>query len=146
MNVAGASGQIRIARPTSRLEDVVEFYRDGLGLQVIDSFHDHEGFTGVMIGLPGSALHLEFTTRESDLTEPAGLAPTKDNLLAFYVASPAEFASITQWLQSSGHAPVPPVNPYWLDVGSLTFEDPDGWRVVVVPGPYEADEGAATKV
>ena len=26
-------------------------------------------------------------------------------------------------------------NPYWEAVGALTFEDPDGWRVVLVPGP-----------
>jgi catechol 2,3-dioxygenase-like lactoylglutathione lyase family enzyme len=146
INVARASGQVRMARPTSRLEDVVAFYRDGLGPEVIDSFHDHEGFTSVMVGLPGSALHLEFTTREDDLAEPTGLAPTKDNLVVFYVAAPDEFASITEGLQSWGHSPVPPLNPYWLDVGGLTFEDPDGWRVVVVPGPYHPEQGKAATV
>jgi YycE-like protein len=28
--------------------------------------------------------------------------------------------------------PVGPANPYWADHG-LTFEDPDGFRVVLVP-------------
>jgi hypothetical protein len=26
-------------------------------------------------------------------------------------------------------------NPYWAGVGALTFADPDGWRVVLVPRP-----------
>ena len=30
--------QVRIARPTDRLHEVVAFYRDGLGLTIIDSF------------------------------------------------------------------------------------------------------------
>ncbi len=30
-----------------------------------------------------------------------------------------------------GIEPVAPANPYWLNKG-LTFEDPDGWRIVVV--------------
>lgn len=31
-----------------------------------------------------------------------------------------------------GDNPVPPANPYWAEHG-LTFEDPDGFRVVPVP-------------
>ena len=31
-----------------------------------------------------------------------------------------------------GADPVPPANPYWAEHG-LTFEDPDGFRVVLVP-------------
>jgi predicted PurR-regulated permease PerM len=33
-----------------------------------------------------------------------------------------------------GVDPVPPANPYWAEHG-LTFEDPDGFRVVLVPEP-----------
>jgi hypothetical protein len=33
--------------------------------------------------------------------------------------------------------PVPPTNPYWLEHG-LTFEDPDGFRVTLVPERWEA--------
>jgi catechol 2,3-dioxygenase-like lactoylglutathione lyase family enzyme len=137
VNVAEASGQIRIARPTSRIDEVVAFYRDGLGLEVIDGFHDHAGFTGVMVGLPGSDLHLEFTTHEDDEAHLVGLAPTQDNLLVFYVESPQDFAAITERIQATGQPPVPPVNPYWSTIGALTFVDPDGWRVVVAPGPYQ---------
>ncbi|WP_416171653.1 hypothetical protein [Haematobacter missouriensis] len=31
---------------------------------------------------------------------------------------------------SRGHEPVPSFNPYW-DRGGRTFEDPDGYRVVL---------------
>jgi hypothetical protein len=31
-----------------------------------------------------------------------------------------------------GVDPIPPANPYWAEHG-LTFEDPDGFRVVLLP-------------
>ena len=40
---------MRVARPTDHLEDVVRFYRDGVGLIEIGSFEDHEGFDGEML-------------------------------------------------------------------------------------------------
>ena len=33
-------------------------------------------------------------------------------------------------LQQRGYDPVPPENLYWAEKG-VTFEDPDGWRVVL---------------
>ncbi len=42
---------VRVARPTDRLEEVVAFYRDGIGLPVIGSFEGHAGYSGVMLGL-----------------------------------------------------------------------------------------------
>jgi hypothetical protein len=44
--------QIRIARPTARMEAVVRFYRDGLGLPILTTFSGHAGYSGVMLGLP----------------------------------------------------------------------------------------------
>ena len=55
---------VRFARPTDRLEDVLRFYEEGLGLRRIDSFEDHAGYSGVMLGLPGEEVHLELTTHE----------------------------------------------------------------------------------
>jgi hypothetical protein len=34
-------------------------------------------------------------------------------------------------LKRDGHEPVEPENPYWAK-NRLTFEDPDGWRVVLM--------------
>ena len=41
--------QVRFARATDHLDDALRFYRDGLGLDVLGSFVDHEGFDGVML-------------------------------------------------------------------------------------------------
>src|SRR5215216_7960261 len=57
--------QVRIARPTERLAEVVRFYRDALGLEQITSFEKHAGYDGVMLALPGRRDHLEFTHHQS---------------------------------------------------------------------------------
>jgi catechol 2,3-dioxygenase-like lactoylglutathione lyase family enzyme len=120
--------QVRIARPTARLKEVTRFYRDGLGLRVIGSFEGHAGYSGVMMGLPGNQYHLEFTAHEEGSDCPS---PTKDNLLVFYIPDKGAIDCLTEHLRGMGHHPVAPLNPYWHERG-VTFEDPDGWRVVLM--------------
>lgn len=62
-----------------------------------------------------------------------GEAPSKDNLLVLYLAEPGAVETVAARLESSGHRSVEPENPYWK-ANSITFEDPDGWRVVLVRG------------
>lgn len=57
---------LRVARPTDQLESVVRFYRDGLGLEELGAFRDHDGFDGVMLGVRGEPYHLEFTCQPGD--------------------------------------------------------------------------------
>lgn len=118
---------LRVARATDHLEEVIRFYRDGLGLDVLASFEDHHGFDGVMLGEAISGYHLEFTRCRG---EQAGRAPTKENLLVFYLPDRLEWQDAVARMRSLGHAPVPSANPYW-DVNGVTFEDPDGYRVVL---------------
>jgi len=120
--------QVRIARPTDRLAEVVRFYRDALGLEQIASFEGDAGYDGVMLALPGRRDHLEFTHYASGSPCPA---PTKDNLLVFYVEDDRAIREMAARLQRHGHELVEPENPYWAEKG-LTFEDPDGWRVVLM--------------
>ncbi len=120
--------QVRWARPTDRLEEVVRFYRDGLGLEQLGSFEGHAGYSGVMLGLPGRAYHLEFTQHEEGSPCPA---PTGDNLLVLYLPDRAAIERILARLAEMGHQPVPPENPYWQTRG-FTLADPDGWRVVLM--------------
>ena len=120
--------QVRVARPTDRLAEVVRFYRDGLGLREIGSFSRHAGYSGVMLGLPGRDYHLEFTEHEHGSPCPA---PTKDNLLVFYIPDAAAIERLVARLGAMGYLPVPPENPYWQAQG-VTVEDPDGWRVVLM--------------
>lgn len=118
---------LRVARPTDDLEAITRFYRDGLGFEVIASFEDHSGFDGRMLGHPGSPYHLEFTRKRG---HTAGRAPTLDNLLVFYLPDEQEWQTATNRIEAHGYMPVPSFNPYW-DNNGKTYEDPDGYRVVL---------------
>ena len=53
----------------------------------------------------------------------------------FSLAGAAERDAIGARLRALGGEPVAPEKPYWSGVDALAFEAPDGWRVVLVPGP-----------
>ncbi|GJM45119.1 MAG: hypothetical protein DHS20C21_19610 [Gemmatimonadota bacterium] len=118
----------RVARPTDRLTEVVAFYRDAIGMTELGSFQGHAGYDGVMVGWPESDVHLEFTSHVDGSPCPA---PTADNLLVFYLTDRRAVDALVDRMREHGHAPVAPENPYW-ERCSVTFEDPDGWRVVLV--------------
>lgn len=118
---------LRVARPTDNLAAVVRFYRDGLGMEVLSEFKGHDGFDGVMLGLPGAAYHLEFTHKRGHVV---GRAPTSENLLVIYLPDPAAWRAAVARLARAGHYAVGSFNPYWDEHGR-TFEDPDGYRVVL---------------
>jgi len=109
------------------LTEVVQFYRDGLGFEVLYEFNDHDGFDGIMLGHKGAAYHLEFTHKRG---HTAGRASNEDNLLVFYLPNEADWQQAVQRLESHGYKPVKAFNPYW-DKQGKTFEDPDGYRVVL---------------
>lgn len=118
--------RVRFARPTDRLAEVLRFYEEALGLARIDSFEHHAGYSGVMLGLPGEAYHLEFTEHEGGSPGPA---PTRDNLLVLYLTDREAIAAIDARMRALGHEPMEPENPYWSE--DLAYEDPDGWGVVL---------------
>ncbi len=116
--------QVRVARQTGRLAAVVAFYRDGLGLPEIARFDDHDGYSGVMLGLPGTQTHLEFTATAHGSPPAAHV----EDLLVLYLGSRAE---VDRTVARAGVPPVASANPYWDRVG-VTVPDPDGFRVVLV--------------
>jgi catechol 2,3-dioxygenase-like lactoylglutathione lyase family enzyme len=120
--------QLRVARHTNRLHELVRFYRDGLGLPEIGRFDDHEGYDGVFLAVPGTDAHLEFTSGGSH----GPPAPNPETLLVFYVGS---HEAVAQACERVGAEPVEPENPYWQQHG-VTLTDPDGFRVVLVPGRW----------
>lgn len=120
--------QIRIARPTDQLREIERFYCEGVGLEKVGSFEGHQGYNGLMIGLPNTDYHLEFTEHEKG--SPC-LAPTKDNLLVLYIPERNTIERIAAKLQEMGYPEVEPENPYWNEKG-ITIEDPDGWRIVLM--------------
>lgn len=121
--------QVRIARPTDRLDALVAFYT-ALGLTTLGEFHDHGGYDGVFLGLPGTGHHLEFIHHRDG---SPGAAPSAEHLLVLYLGSTEAVAATTERLAALGHAAVDAENPYWRNAGAVTIPDPDGWRVVLVP-------------
>jgi len=118
---------LRIARPTDDIQALIPFYRDGLGLQIVGSFEGHEGFDGVMLGQPQGGYHFEFTHQRG---HRVGRSPTQDHLAVFYLPDREEWSTAVARMRSAGFESVPSYNPYW-DKQGVTFEDADGYRVVL---------------
>ncbi len=97
---------VRIARQAvAPAHEILGFYRDGLGLPEIGRFHDHEGYDGLILGLPGTGAHLEFTWCDA----PAA-PPHPESLLVLYLGDEAE---VRRRLARLGAPTVPAANPYW---------------------------------
>jgi GNAT superfamily N-acetyltransferase/catechol 2,3-dioxygenase-like lactoylglutathione lyase family enzyme len=121
----GQSMQLRVARHTERLDDVVRFYRDGLGLVESGRFRDHEGYDGVFLVVPGTQAHIELTTGGGH----GAPIPHPESMLVLYLGDDEAVRVISRRLTAE---PIGPANPYWAEHGT-TFQDPDGFRVVLVP-------------
>ena len=125
--------KLRFARPTDNLERITQMYTDGLGLTVLAHFEDHDGFNGAILGLEGHEWHLEFT-QHPDIA--AGRAPTEEHLLVLYLPDAGEWETRCDAMLAAGFEQVESNNPYW-DVAGRTFEDTDGYRVVLQNRAWE---------
>jgi catechol 2,3-dioxygenase-like lactoylglutathione lyase family enzyme len=129
-----ARAHLRIARLSSDLAAAVNFYRDGLGFEVLYEFKDHDGFDAVMLGRKGAQYHLALVRKAGHTVMPGS---PHDNLLVFYLPDAAEWNSAIRRLRDLGHHPVKAFNPYW-DKKGQTLEDPDGYRVVLQHDSWSA--------
>ncbi|MDT8853056.1 VOC family protein [Pantoea dispersa] len=118
---------MRIARPVSQLERSVLMFSQGLGLQKIAEFYDHDGFNGVMLGRKDLDWHLEFTCCPGHPVKPS---PTEDDLLVLYYPDENAWKLACETMIDAGFKQTNSFNPYW-DVNGQTFVDPDGYRVVM---------------
>ena len=57
-------------------------------------------------------------------------------LLVFYVPERDGWQALVHRMRGAGYEPVAPNNPYWSARGA-TFEDPDGYRVVLQNAAWE---------
>jgi hypothetical protein len=80
-----------------------------------------------MLGAAGAPYHFEFTRARNHV---AGRALTPEHLLVLYLPDEAEWRAAADRMKRAGFEPVPAFNPYW-DRDGATFEDPDGYRVVL---------------
>jgi catechol 2,3-dioxygenase-like lactoylglutathione lyase family enzyme len=125
-------GALRVVRWSARYDQTVVFYRDTIGLPVLETFHDSYGLDGTILGLPGSPVHLEIV-RSGDGRHPA---PGLDQLV-FYLPDAAAQERITERLAAAGVRPVRQIG-YWEANGGVTFQDPDGREVVFASWIYSS--------
>jgi hypothetical protein len=123
--------QVRVARATSALAETAAFYRDLVSLPVLREFHDHDGFSGVIFGLPDVSRQLELVSHLG--TSPS---PTTEDQLVLYLGSVAEVAAVANRLEAGGFAPSAPANPYWTADGARCYVDPDGYWLVLSPSSW----------
>ena len=120
--------QVRVARPTRDLGRALAFYRDAVGLQVLSSFDEHEGYSGAILGLPDANAQLELV-----LHDEVGPSPTEEDQLVLYLGSAAAVADRAAAIRTAGYEPRPPSNPYWSREGAIAFVDPDGYWLILSP-------------
>ncbi len=121
--------QLRVARHTGRLDELVRFYRDGLGLVEVGGFRDHSGYDGVFLAVPGTGTHLELTAGGGH----GAPEPHPESLLVLYLGDEQAVQTVAARL---GSGAVSPANPYWAQ-HATTFADPDGFHVVLVPDRWQ---------
>jgi hypothetical protein len=115
--------KLRVARHTDRLDEIVAFYRDCVGFPEIGRFQGHDGYDGVLLEIPGTCAHLEFTTGGGQHAAD----PHPESLLVLYVDGQEEFDAIADRL---AEAAVSPANPYWQR-NARAYTDPDGFQILL---------------
>jgi catechol 2,3-dioxygenase-like lactoylglutathione lyase family enzyme len=123
---------MRVARPTADLDRIRSFYEHVVGLPLLWSFVDHDGFDGAIFGLPDERAQLEI------VRSPHGdvPAPTNEDVLVLYQSDTSAADDLVARLRRAGAVEVsddPTLNPYWPRHGACTFSDPDGYRLIVAP-------------
>lgn len=113
-------------------------YCEGLGLRGIGSFEDHAGFDGVMLGVPGSDHHFEFTHCRA---HPVAPSPTPEDLIVLYLATRADWDRACARMLAAGFEQVASFNPYW-EVRGRTYQDHDGYRVVLQNDGWSNADGS----
>jgi extradiol dioxygenase family protein len=116
----------RIARHTNTIEKIRTFYTEVIGLEVLGSFNDHEGYDGIFLGKKDLDWHLEFTSSDT----VAKQIWDEDDFLVFYPKSVEEYESILKNIERQKVHVHVPKNPYWIENGIL-LRDPDDYGVIV---------------
>ena len=124
-------GAVRVSYSSAHYDDTVAFYRDLVGLPVIEQFAASYGEDGTIFGLPGLRTHVEIVRANGPAREVDPL-----DQLVFYVSGVDAMATATAPLLAAGVPTDPAPHPYWVANGAAVHLDPDGRRVVFAPWVY----------
>lgn len=123
-------GAVRVGRTSAHYDQTVQFYRDIVGLPVLERFEASYGEDGTIFGLPDTSTQLEIVRS----TEPASAVDRIDSLV-FYLPDAAAQERLVAKMAAAGLEPAPQ-HPYWEANGGVTYRDPDGREVVFVSWVY----------
>jgi catechol 2,3-dioxygenase-like lactoylglutathione lyase family enzyme len=115
-------------------DQTVQFYRDIVGLPVLERFEASYGEDGTIFGLPDTSTQLEIVRS----TEPA-IAVERIDTLVLYLSDAAAQERLVAKMAAAGLEPAPQQHPYWEANGGVTYRDPDGREVVFVSWVYGVD-------
>ena len=118
--------KFRIARHTNRLEQLVSFYVNIIGLDLLGEFKNHAGYDGVFIGKKDLDWHLEFT-QTIDLVDHKF---DEDDILVFYPETQFEYDGILTRINNKKVIMHIAKNPYW-QVNGISIKDPDNHNVII---------------
>jgi catechol 2,3-dioxygenase-like lactoylglutathione lyase family enzyme len=127
-------GAVRFGRASRHYELTIAFYRDLVGLPVVDEFADSFGEDGTIFGFPDASVQLEIIRAR----EPATATASFDQLV-LYLDDAEAVSAATAPLRAAGLAPAADQHPYWIARGAVTFRDPDGREIVFAPWVYGRD-------
>jgi GNAT superfamily N-acetyltransferase len=127
-------GALRWARSSRNYADTIVFYRDVVGLTVVDEFADSFGEDGTIFGLPDTGLQLEIVRAHAETPTSVGF-----DQLVFYLDGADAVTAATAPLLAHGYVADPQPHAYWSANGAVTFQDPDGRDVVFAPWVYGRD-------
>ena len=126
-------GALRVGRSSAHYDQAVRFYRDLVGLPVLETFEESYGEDGAIFGLPDTSVQLEIVRS----TEPVVRVDRVDSLV-FYLPDAAAQERLTARMAAAGLEPTSQ-HPYWQANGGVTYQDPDGREVVFVSWVYGRD-------
>jgi hypothetical protein len=127
-------------RSSTHYDETVAFYRDLVGLPVIDSFAGSYGEDGTIFGLPDVGTQLEVVRAHATVHQP-----DRFDQLVFYLPDADAMMAATARLHDHGLAPDSAPHPYWEANGAVVYLDPDSRAVVYAPWIFGRDPDPAAR-
>ena len=125
------AAEVRFGRVSAHYEETVAFYRDAVGLPVLDEFHGSFGEDGTIFGLPDTSVQLEVTRAHDGAVPRASF-----DQLVLYFAGSEEANRAARRLRDRGIQPTTSSVTYWEAHGAECYRDPDGREIVYAPWIY----------